>query len=544
MNRKTSLERLGQQEFDICIIGGGASGAGCALDAAARGWKVALIEQGDFASGTSSKSTKLIHGGVRYLEQAVKKLDISQLKQVHHGLQERYVLLKNAPHLARPLPILTPVTSFWEGLYYAVGLQVYGWFVSKKDPLPKSRWLSKAAAKRFFPALNARFYGAVLYYDGQLDDARYNLELVLTAEEKGAVVANYVSCTGFNRNEQGQITAAICQNTLSNQGSPWQIRAKAFLNCTGPFSDAIRILAHPGIEPRIRLSKGVHAVLPFPSESCSTAMLIPKTKDGRVVFLIPFQGRWLLGTTDDEVSNGKGEALLERKELDYLLETLNPFLDQPVGPDAVLAGFGGYRPLISDHRAGTKGLLRDHAVELDSLSGLFSLLGGKWTTYRIMAKDAIDQIAYFLGRVEQCRTADIPLKGATQLKESDWERWCQEQDLPKDIAQHLYRCYGACAKEVANIMQQSAELAKRILPDFPFVLAEIKYAVQVEKCCTLRDFLARRIRLEILDWKSTLQAVPVVAQVMAKELSWSESEQQSQSEGYIELLEGFIQQTI
>jgi glycerol-3-phosphate dehydrogenase len=273
-------------------------------------------------------------------------------------------------------------------------------------------------------------------------------------------------------------------------------------------------------------------------------MLIPKTKDGRVVFLIPFQGRWLLGTTDDEVSNGKGEALLERKELDYLLETLNPFLDQPVGPDAVLAGFGGYRPLISDHRAGTKGLLRDHAVELDSLSGLFSLLGGKWTTYRIMAKDAIDQIAYFLGRVEQCRTADIPLKGATQLKESDWERWCQEQDLPKDIAQHLYRCYGACAKEVANIMQQSAVLAKRIIPDFPFVLAEIKYAVQVEKCCTLRDFLARRIRLEILDWKSTLQAVPVVAQVMAKELSWSESEQQSQSEGYIELLEGFIQQTI
>jgi glycerol-3-phosphate dehydrogenase len=189
-------------------------------------------------------------------------------------------------------------------------------------------------------------------------------------------------------------------------------------------------------------------------------------------------------------------------------------------------------------------LLRDHAVELDPYSGLFSLLGGKWTTYRIMAKDAIDQIAPLLGREEQCRTADIPLIGARGLNQADWERWCQEQDLPKDIAQHLFHCYGACAKEVANIMQQSTELAKRIVPGFPFVLAEIKYAVQFEKCCTLRDFLSRRIRLEILDWKTNLLAIPVVAQVMAKELNWSVSEQQGQSVSYIQLLEGFIQQTI
>lgn len=543
MDRKSTLDALGQQEFDLCIIGGGASGAGCALDAASRGWKVALIERGDFASGTSSKSTKLIHGGVRYLEQAFKKLDFSQLKQVHHGLQERYILLKNAPHLARPLPILTPVTSFWEGLYYAIGLQMYGWFVSGKDQLPKSKWLSKSAAKKLFPALNSRFYGAVLYYDGQLDDARYALELVLTAEEKGAVVANYIACKGFQTATNGTIHTAVCQDTLQQSAEPLLIRAKSFLNCAGPSSDAVRSFANPGLRPRIRLSKGVHAVLPIRAGTEATALLIPKTKDGRIVFLIPFQGNWLLGTTDEEVSSAAEEPQLERYELEYLLETLNPYLDQPVPPSALLAGFGGYRPLITDTRVGTKGLLRDHTVEYDPLSGLFSLLGGKWTTYRIMARDAVDQIAGWLGREEVCQTADIPLLGAQKLDQGSWNNWCQAHVVPSDVADHLYLNYGTAAWEVAKIMQQSMDFAKRILPNFPFTIAEIKYAVQYEKCCTLRDFLARRIRLEILDWKSTLLAIPIVAPVMALELGWTESEKQHQTDDYTRLLMSFLRHT-
>lgn len=543
MDRKSALAQLEQQEFDLCIIGGGASGAGCALDAVSRGWRVALIEQSDFASGTSSKSTKLIHGGVRYLEQAFKKLDFSQLKQVRHGLRERQTLLNNAPHLARPLPILTPVSSFWEGLYYAIGLQIYGWFVSQKDQLPKSKWLGKSAARKRFPDLNARFYGAVLYFDGQLDDARYALSLVLTAEEKGAVVANYLACTGFQKYANGRIESATCQNTLQPESRPITIKARFFLNCTGPLSDQIRILANPELKKRIRLSKGVHAVLPKQTNKPSTALLIPKTKDGRVVFLIPFQEKWLLGTTDDEVPSTTAEPAIERKEIDYLLDTLNPYLQYPVRPEQVLAGFGGFRPLITDDREGTKGLLRDHSVEIDPVTGLFSLLGGKWTTYRLMAKDAIDQVAEQLASFAPCLTAKMPLVGATPNAKEAWSRWCQKHAVPADIKKHLFENYGSCATELAKIMQLDPAYSKRLLPEYPFIIAEIKYAVQIEKCCTLRDFLARRIRLEILDWKSTILAVPIVAQYMAFELGWTDTETQAKVEEYINLLKGFLNKT-
>jgi glycerol-3-phosphate dehydrogenase len=283
--------------------------------------------------------------------------------------------------------------------------------------------------------------------------------------------------------------------------------------------------------------------LPIRAGAEATALLIPKTKDGRVVFLIPFQGNWLLGTTDEEVSSAEVEPQLERQELEYLLETLNPYLDQPVPASDLLAGFGGYRPLITDTRVGTKGLLRDHTVEHDAVSGLFSLLGGKWTTYRIMARDAVDQIAGWLGREEVCQTADIPLFGAQKLDERSWDSWCEAQIIPEDVARHLYLNYGAGAWEVAKIMQQSKEFAKRILPSFPFTIAEIKYSVQLEKCCTLRDFLARRIRFEILDWEATLLAIPIVAPVMAMELGWSTSEQQQQMDSYTRLLKDFGRRT-
>ncbi|HEV7379729.1 MAG TPA: FAD-dependent oxidoreductase, partial [Dyadobacter sp.] len=380
MNRNQSLINLETDEFDICIVGAGASGAGCALDAALRGYKVALIDRQDFASETSSKSTKLIHGGVRYLEQAFKKLDFAQLKQVRHGLEERHLVLSNAPHLARPLALVTPVNSWIEGLYFTIGLKMYDSFASD-DTLPKSRWLKKSELLKDVPTLNRNnIHSAVLYYDGQLDDARYCLALAQSAAEAGAVVANYIEVKGFDKSEQGKLKAVQVLDRRS--GKSLSIRTKLVLNCTGPFSDHIRLMGNPALPERLRPSKGVHAVLPYNTLNSDFAMLIPKTSDGRVVFAIPFEGAMILGTTDTECDSLDQEPVLNVVEKQYLADTLNPYLENKIDISQLTAGFGGLRPLLSAETSkSTKSLLRDHEVEIDTVSGLVSLLGGKWTTY-------------------------------------------------------------------------------------------------------------------------------------------------------------------
>ena len=328
MNRHTSLDRLRSEEFDICIIGAGASGAGCALDAVLRGYKVAIIDKKDFASETSSRSTKLIHGGVRYLEQAFKKLDFAQLKQVRHGLEERHIVLKNAPHLARPLALMTPVSSWIEGLYFKIGLQIYDTFAGN-DSLPKSKWLNKKEVLAKIPTLNRKkLHSGVLYYDGQLDDARYCLALVQSASEAGAVVANYLSVNAFTKDGAGKLSGAQVRDT--QDGSDFIIKTKLVINCTGPFSDSLRLLANPALTERLRPSKGVHIVLPYTTLNSEYAMLIPKTSDGRVVFAIPFEGATMVGTTDTESGDIQAEATLNESEKRYLVDTLNPFLDKQI----------------------------------------------------------------------------------------------------------------------------------------------------------------------------------------------------------------------
>ena len=287
MNRLTQVEKWKTTDcFDVCIIGSGASGAGVALDAALRGYKVLLIEKNDFGGETSSRSTKLIHGGVRYLEQAVKKFDFSQLKQVKHGLAERRYLLRNAPHLAKPLAIITPVFSWFEGFYYSIGLRLYGLF-SKDSTFPSSQWLSKEQALRFIPNLSNTLQSAVMYYDGQLDDARYTLALVQSAEKIGAVVLNHAYVSSFERDKTGKLISATVIDTLTFDQN--EVKARVFVNCTGPFADSIRLLANPNEYTRIRPSKGVHIVLSSHFLASDKAVLIPKTKDGRLVFVIPFQ---------------------------------------------------------------------------------------------------------------------------------------------------------------------------------------------------------------------------------------------------------------
>lgn len=539
MNRNASLVKLKSEEFDICIIGAGASGAGCALDAVLRGYKVAIIDKKDFASETSSRSTKLIHGGVRYLEQAFKKLDFAQLKQVRHGLEERHIVLKNAPHLARPLALMTPVSSWIEGLYFKIGLQLYDTFATN-DSLPKSKWLSKKEVLDKIPTLNKKkLHSGVLYYDGQLDDARYCLALVQSASEAGAVAANYLDVTGFTKNDSGKLVGVQVKDTQS--GSEFIIKSKLVINCTGPFSDKIRLLANPALPERLRPSKGVHVVLPFETLNSEYAMLIPKTSDGRVVFAIPFEGAMMIGTTDTESDSIDSEATLNESEKRYLVDTLNPFLANQIDITKLKAGFGGLRPLLSaDPSKSTKSLVRDHEVEVDSSTGLVSLLGGKWTTYRLMAKDTIDEADAILSNRNECLTADHMLAGGENFDPALQRTLVSQYALPEDVAQHLTKKYGSRAALVAELTINDKYLNERLSASYPYIKAEIIYTVRNEMVITPRDFLARRVRMEITDWQETLNCLPVVARLMARELDWDDSETQRQMDDYSLLLKQFI----
>jgi glycerol-3-phosphate dehydrogenase len=539
MNRNASLDKLRSEEFDICIIGAGASGAGCALDAALRGYKVAIIDRKDFASETSSRSTKLIHGGVRYLEQAFKKLDFAQLKQVKHGLEERHIVLKNAPHLARPLALMTPVSSWIEGLYFKIGLQIYDTFATN-DSLPKSKWLTKKEVLDKVPTLNkTKLHSGVLYYDGQLDDARYCLALVQSASEAGAVVANYLNVDGFVKTAEGKLSGVQVKDTQS--GSDFLIKAKLIINCTGPFSDHVRLLANPALTERIRPSKGVHVVLPYETLNSEYAMLIPKTSDGRVVFAIPFEGSMMIGTTDTDSDSLDIEATLNESEKKYLVDTLNPFLEKPIDITTLKAGFGGLRPLIAaDPSKSTKSLVRDHEVEVDSESGLVSLLGGKWTTYRLMAKDTIDEADAIFSKSNQCMTADHTLAGGENYSLGSAQKLTAEFDLPNDIANHLVKKYGSRAATIAALVKKDPSLKEKLSPKYPYIKAEVIYTVQKEMVIMPRDFLARRVRMEITDWNETLKCLPVVANLMAAELGWDENQAQKQVDEYALQLKNFI----
>jgi len=543
MNRTQDLQRLQEETFDICIIGGGASGAGCALDAALRGFKVALIEKNDFAAETSSKSTKLIHGGVRYLEQAFKNLDFAQLKQVRHGLEERQIVLQNAPHLARPLPLLTPVFSWWERLYFSIGLRMYDFF-AKGDSLPKSRWLSKKETLLRMPSLDAKkLHSAVLYFDGQLDDARYCLGLAHAAAEAGVAVANHLQLIDFEKDSNGKLQRAVVSSTLNVNGvePQFSIKAKLFINCTGAMADHIRLKANPSLSRRIRPSKGVHVVLPYEVLKSDDAMLIPKTSDGRVVFAIPFEGQLLLGTTDTDYTQLENEPLLEEKEVEFLLDTLAPYLAKRPDKSQVKAGFGGLRPLLAAGESdSTKKLVRDHEVEYDESSHLLSLLGGKWTTYRYMAKETIDKAGELLGTDRPCLTADHVLVGGEDFAFEDWKIIQTVYRLAKDIAKHLIRKYGSRAHKVARLTQENIVWSQRLVEKFPFIQAEVIYQVREEMACTLRDVLARRMRLEIMDWEATQEAVPVVANLMAQELGWTQAHKQKQIDEYLQLLQSFV----
>jgi len=529
--RADALREVATGQFDVCVMGAGASGAGCALDAQLRGLRTVLVDAGDFASATSSASTKLVHGGVRYLQEAVTDLDLGQLKVVKHALRERILMLQNAPYLAHPLEFIVPCFSRFELAYYGVGMKIYEWIAGDAS-VGDSRILSRDAALRELPGMNGRpdLKGAVAYWDGQFDDARYGIALVGTFAKAGGQTVNYLRVVGFERGWDGRLAAALAEDRFSRQRIV--LRAKAFINATGPFSDQLRTLVNPGAAKRLAPSKGAHILLPLDPDIRS-ALLIPETEDGRVIFAIPWLGRLLVGTTDKEVTLNE-DLTVTQAEAEYLLRHLNRYLAKSYTTGEVVSAFAGVRPLVRAGHAPTQRLVRDHEVEVDRQSGLVSILGGKWTTYRHMAEDTIDTVQRQLGqRVERGKTRNHPLTGTQGFTPEYWRTLAREYQLEESTARHLAEKFGTEAAAVLQLAKDRPELRSPIVSGGSAIQAEIVYGIRNEMACTIEDVLARRTGLQPFSWAMALEAAPVVASHLAREGAWPRQQQTEATEAYV-----------
>jgi glycerol-3-phosphate dehydrogenase len=522
MNREAHIEKLKNDTFDILVIGGGATGVGVALDAATRGLKVALVERDDYAAGTSSRSTKLLHGGVRYLEQAVKRLDKTQFNLVRDALKERALLIKLAPHLAKPLPILTPLYTWFEVPYLMTGLKLYDLLAGRAN-LGSSRFMSAGAAAQRFPMLRKEgLRGAVLYFDGQFDDARMNVAIALTAAEHGAALANHVEVTALLKHD-GRLTGARVRDRLTDD--TWEVAARVVVNATGPFADSIRRMDDPNAPAMLTASSGVHIVLNKSFSPPQTGLLIPQTEDGRVLFILPWMGYTLVGTTDSPAPIEAHPRATE-DEITYLLRHVAKYFDLPVTRDDVLASWSGLRPLVSNPKAAdTARLSRDHVLNT-SASGLLTITGGKWTTYRKMALDTVTQ-AVAQGNLPAgpSQTEMVPLYGGKNYSPEGAARLQEEHRVAADIAQYLSHAYGDQAQHVITHGSQD-----RLLPRHPHTEAEVIYAAKHESARSTIDVLARRMRLAFLDQKAALEVVPKVADLLADTLGWNDTKRQQDKE--------------
>jgi glycerol-3-phosphate dehydrogenase len=522
-SRGEALRGIADKTFDVCVIGGGATGSGCALDSQLRGLTTVLLDAADFAGATSSASTKIVHGGVRYLEEAVKGLDAKQYRVVQRALHERIRMLNNAPYLARPMEFIVPCYRWLDAAYFAAGLKVYDW-IARGARLFPSRFLSREETLRRVPTLKSNhLVGSVAYADGQFDDARYNLALIETLAQAGGEALNYGRVTKFEKSRDGKLAACEVEDQFTHQ--KFTVRARAFVNATGPFADTIRQLATLNASPRMRLSKGVHILLPLEVMPSDDAMLIPKTEDGRVLFAIPWKGRLLVGTTEQEVTV-HDELYVTKEEIAYLLRHLNRYVAKPVKPDQVVSGIAGARPLVSagDSRD-TKKLARDHELEVEPQSGLISIMGGKWTTYRAMAEDAIDAVQKRLGTVVTASpTRNHPLIGSDGFTPDYWKKLASDYHIPEATARYLAGKYGTAAVKVLELAREDPSLAAPIVPDFPAIRAQVIYSARTEMAMTIEDVLLRRLGAQLYSWRSAIHAAPIVASLLAKELDWSPDE--------------------
>ena len=541
MDRQEHLGRLQDgSPFDLLVIGGGATGCGIALDAATRGLRVALVERDDFAQGTSSKSTKLVHGGVRYLEKAILKADREQFDLVREGLRERGRLLQNAPHLAHSIRLMTPVKTWFQAAYIFAGLVLYD-ILAGRLSLGRSRIVSRARAQKLFPQLNLDGYkAAVIYADGQFNDARMAVTLARTAASHGAVCANHVEVTGLVK-EDGRVRGARLLDRIS--GRAWTVAARGVVNATGPFADAVRRMDDPEAKTMLKVSSGIHILLAAETTPGDLSLMIPSTEDGRVLFMIPWQGHVLFGTTDEPADIAYDPAP-EPKDVDYLLRYANAYLRRTVTRDDILAVWNGLRPLVFDPQKGsTQELARTHVLT-ESPSGLLTMAGGKWTSYRAMAEDAVDAacLACGLGQGRACVTRDMRLVGSRGYYPDAWRDLAAREGVEPALARSLCSLYGDEAGEVLRLGRE-LDLMRPIHPQHPYIGAEVVFAVRREMATHLGDVLLRRLPLGLVDMGHAREAAPAVAAIMGRELGWDETRQASEVENVCRLLDAWFSGT-
>ncbi|HET6469601.1 MAG TPA: glycerol-3-phosphate dehydrogenase/oxidase [Geminicoccaceae bacterium] len=518
MDRAAWLRRLRERPalWDVIVIGGGATGLGTALESAARGYTTLLLEQHDFAKATSSRSTKLVHGGVRYLQQGNVSL-------VMEALKERGRLLRNAPHIAHNLPFVVPIYDWWEGPFYGVGMKLYDLLAGKLG-LGPSKLLSREKTLQRLPNLEAKgLRNGVVYHDGQFDDARLAICLARTIADKGGVPLNYVAVTELRK--RGGLIAGVRARDMES-GEELEFDGRVVVNATGIFSDALRRLDDPAEERMMAPSQGVHLVLDRSFLPGDSAIMVPRTADGRVLFAVPWHDRVIVGTTDTEVA----EPVLEPRALDqevaFLLDHAALYLDRDPTRADVLSVYCGIRPLVrSPGDKGTAALARDHVLMI-SKANLVTITGGKWTTYRKMAEDTVDAAALVAGLDERpSPTASLRLHG-----------WLEQ---PVETA-GLLALYGADAPAVRRVMEERPGWAEKLHANLPYFTGEVAWAVRQEMARTVEDVLARRTRSLLLDARASLEAAPAVARIMAGELGRDEAWALAQLQDYREMAASYV----
>lgn len=517
MNRNEMLQQLHtfHNEWDVLIIGGGATGLGAAIDAAVRGYKTILLEQHDFAKGTSSRSTKLVHGGVRYLQQG-------NIKLVMDALKERGYLKKNAPHLVKNQQFIVPNYKWWEGSFYGLGLKVYDW-MSGSLGLGSSEWLSKEEVLEKSPTLDPKdLRGGVLYYDGQFDDARLAINMAQTAAAYHACILNYCRVDSFIKDASQKLCGVFATDIITQ--TTYQIKAKAIINATGVFSDAVQEMDEPGKEKTISPSQGIHIVLDKEFLPGDAAIMIPHTDDGRVLFAVPWHNKIIVGTTDTPVTAINEEPKALGEEVNFIINHIGRYLTKDPELNDVKSVFAGLRPLVKGNSKKTAELSRDHVITV-SESGLVSVLGGKWTTYRKMAEDVVN-IAAINSQLPpvECNTKEITIHGAKATAAYDND----------------YYYYGTDWQYIEKLMEEDAALKAPIHAALPYTKAQVVWAVQKEMSMTIEDVLSRRTRALLLDARAAIEAAPLVATILAGLLEWSDAVKEKQLQDFYKLASYYL----
>ncbi len=516
MIRSEMLKQLNRvEEWDLVIIGGGATGLGIAIDSASRGYKTLLLERCDFASGTSSRSTKLVHGGVRYLAQG-------NIKLVKEALKERGLILNNAPHLSRKQLFIVPSYRWWEKYYYATGLKFYDLLAGRMG-IGKTKILSRKSVLQQLPVAETKsLSGGIGYFDGQFDDARLALNMAQTAAEQGAVLLNYFSVDGITSAKK-KVSGVNATDQLT--GISYNISSKSVINATGVYVDDVLRMEDESSRGMVSPSQGIHLVLDKKFYPGDTALMIPKTADGRVLFAVPWYNKVVVGTTDTPVDEILYEPLPFREEISFIIYHFNKYMKTEIGESDILSIFTGLRPLVKTSNTGNTAMLsRDHTIVV-STGGLITITGGKWTTYRKMAKDAVDNAAFVAKlKPRSCVTENMHIHG--------WQEVVDTND-----ATHVY---GSDGEKINAVMSENPDLNEFIHPDFPFRMGHVYWAVKNEMAFKLDDVLARRMRILFLDARVALEVAPKVVELMRELLDKDEIWKQKELENFSILAKGYL----